>query len=555
MSEWPSRQTARKIMLFVAIALVALTFVPYLTQALNPPPGRVFAWMFFRLPDEASYLMWIQQHAAGRFFVENKMALDVQGQIPPNPVWLLLGFAQKVTGLSGIAIYHAGRAVLALCHFWVLSSLCLTVLPTPRQALVCFLSILVGSGLGWLWDVGIPLRSADWITEMWSFPSIFHYPHFAAALALLAYGLKELWLSYEKGPKLDLVLATLTNPRPFEGPALKIDSHSIKAGLAWAFLVWVHPYTAGTVYLALGLTMLVTFIRMLTGRAFGAFDLTTRVEIWFAILKPGVVVLGLGTLSVGLMAGLLFTSPAMQSWAALNRLPSPSPFAYLLGFGFVGLLALAGIVKKLRRADFPWHFLIGWLVTAMALAYAGPLIPFERRCIEGVHIALAIFATVAIGPFFDRLSKRAAIIALIVLAAALAPTNAVMLWKEATAKSPSAQIKDDWPQLFAAVKDLPEPRTVCTDPRTAMFLAGFAAAKVNTGHDQLTPNLNQKAAEFHEFSTTPASWDLRVKWMQDAGCQWLVLTPKTVAALPKDNFPEPVKAGKTWVIVGPAESP
>ena len=189
----------------------------------------------------------------------------------------------------------------------------------------------------------------------------FSLPHFAAALALLAYGLKELWLSYEKGPKLDLVLATLTNPRPFEGPALKIDSHSIKAGLAWAFLVWVHPYTAGTVYLALGLTMLVTFIRMLTGRAFGAFDLTTRVEIWFAILKPGVVVLGLGTLSVGLMAGLLFTSPAMQSWAALNRLPSPSPFAYLLGFGFVGLLALAGIVKKLRRADFPWHFLIGWL--------------------------------------------------------------------------------------------------------------------------------------------------------------------------------------------------
>ncbi|HOI09216.1 MAG TPA: hypothetical protein PK313_01950, partial [Myxococcota bacterium] len=102
---------------------------------------------------------------------------------------------------------------------------------------------------------------------------------------------------------------------------------------------------------------------------------------------------------------------------------------------------------------------------------------------------------------------------------------------------------------------LPGERTVCTDGRTAMFLAAFAGATVNAGHDQLTPDLPARLAAFDAFMSTPAPWTERVAWMTAAGCRWLVLTPKAMAARGPADFPDDAVAarGRTWVLLGPAE--
>lgn len=511
----------------VSVLLVAATFVPYGIQAANPPEGRTFAWMFQRLPDEASYLMWMDQHAAGHLAVRNRMALDAEGTLPPNPVWLVLGRIQAWTGLPGIVVYHAGRAMLALAYLWVLAALCLCALPTHRQALAAFLMAATGSGLGWLASLGLPVRSADWITELWSFPSLFHYPHFAASLALAAGGLLLLWRARSPG----------------EGHRPGRDAWWNAAGsaLCWALLVWVHPYTAGTLYAALFLSLLLDRL--------GSRPLVDA--------RPGAVVLGAGALSIVAMAAYMSTSPAMQSWASQNRLPSPPPVAYMLGLGVVGALAAWGIVARFARRDWPptWRFLAAWIVAAAAMAYASPLIPFERRCVEGVHFALAMFAASAVGPLVDRLGRRGAAAAMAGLVVAVAPTNVVMLVVESANPRASAQIRDDWPELFDTVRALPGERTVCTDGRTGMFLAAFGAAAVNAGHDQLTPDLPARLGEFDAFLRTPAPWAERAAWMARAGCRWLVLTPTSLAARAPDEFPDALVAarGRTWVVIGPVD--
>ncbi len=537
---WPSPTAVRRIMAIAALLVTAATFIPYLVQASHPPDGRTFTWMFLRLPDEASYLMWMDQHAAGRLWAENRMALGVDGAIPPNPVWLVLGRIQAWTGLPGIAIYHAGRAALALVYLAVLGALCLRALPSPRQALAAFLVAATGSGLGWLESTGLPVRSADWITELWGFPSIFHYPHFAAALALAAGGLLLLWRARD-------------SQAAEQASSSRAMADAAGAGLAWGLLVFVHPYTAGTLYVALGLSLLLEWPAT-WGRRPEATPWRDRLRA----VSPALIVLGIGMIAVLLMAFQVAGSPAMRTWAAQNRLPSPPPAAYLLGVGLVGVGAAWGIARRLQARDWPpmWRLLAAWIVAAAGLAYAGPLIPFERRCVEGVHVALVLFAVAAIGPWLDRIGRRATALVLAGLVLAVAPTNVLMLAREAANPAASAQVRDDWPDLFRTVRSLPHPRTVCTDGRTGMFLAAFAGATVNAGHDQLTPDLPARLAEFDTFVQTPAPWPQRASWMQDAGCRWLVLTPKTVAGLPPDDFPESRVAarGRTWVLLGPADS-
>jgi hypothetical protein len=471
--------------------------------------------------------MWMDQHAAGHLAVRNRMAIGIEGTLPPNPVWLVLGRVQAWTGLPGIVVYHAGRAALSLAYLWILAALCLRALPTHRQALAAFLMAAAGSGLGWLASLGLPVRSADWITELWGFPSLFHYPHFAASLALAAGGLLLLWRARSADDR-DL-------------SARGINWNATGAALCWALLVWVHPYTAGTLYAALFLSLLLD--RLGPRPAVDA--------------RPGTLVLGVGALSIVAMAAYMSGSPAMQAWASQNRLPSPPPAAYLLGLGIVGALAAWGIVARFARRDWPptWRFLAAWVVAAAALAYASPLIPFERRCVEGVHIALALFAASAIGPFVDRMSRLGAAAAMAALVVAVAPTNVVMLVVESANPRASAQIRDDWPELFDTVRALPSERTVCTDGRTGMFLAAFGAATVQAGHDQLTPDLAGRLAAYDAFLDTPAPWADRAAWMARTGCRWLVLTPKALARRGAGEFPDAVVAarGRTWVLIGPVD--
>jgi hypothetical protein len=100
-----------------------------------------------------------------------------------------------------------------------------------------------------------------------------------------------------------------------------------------------------------------------------------------------------GALPVVLYDGYLaFTDPRLTEGQALYA--SPSPLLYLLGFGIVGFLALAGAGATLRRRDLPGLFLLAWILVTMVQIYVPlSLIPFQMQLVLGIRLPLAILAT------------------------------------------------------------------------------------------------------------------------------------------------------------------
>lgn len=498
--------------LFASALIAASTLVPYAAQDLRARPGETFSWLLSAIPDLSSYLMWMDQHRAGAFFVENRMALDAAGLVLPNPVWLALGTLSRVTGMDLAAAFHAGRVALAVAYLWTLWVLCKAALHHARPAVLAFGIAALGSGLGWLGDVGVPVKTADWVTELWSYPSILYFPHFAAALALACGG----------------VLCLI---RAHEGRSV---ARAACAGLAFLLLVFVHPYTAVTLAAALVLHLVVS-VRP-------GFRAGVRADV---IALSGLV------LGLAVLGAWTAMSPSSASWAARNEMPSPPPWQYVLGLGVPGMVGLAGLVAVARRREWTpaTTLCAAWVVAAAVLAYGAPLVPWERRAVEGAHVAVILLGAVGLGPWLLRRTPRTAAVVVAVLVAASVPTNLTLVARESTAWNPG-QVPSDWESLADTVFRLPEPRTVFTDARRAMYLAAFAGARVFAAHPELTPRFGRKMKAIDDFFDPGLTWEARGRLLRDSRCRYLVLDLADARAMgdhgpPADTL---VASGTTWVI-------
>jgi len=498
----------------VSAGIVLATWVPYWVQDARSRPGESFSGLLTAIPDQCSYLMWMEQHRDGVVFPENRMTTEREGPLLPNPVWWLLGTTARLLGSPPVGTYHAARTVFAFVFLLLLWRLCGAVLREPRSAVLAFGLAAAGSGFGWASSLGIPVQTADWVTELWSFPSLLYFPHFAASLALLC-GALLLWVRAHE---------TLDRRRA-----------ALSGGLLFV-LAFVHPYPLVPLGSALGL-------RLFIARARGVL-LPDRARLDLLVLAGAAA--GLAT-----MAAQVAWSPAAAGWAARNAMPSPPILDYLSGLGWTGILGLVGIGGVLRTRSFesPRMLLVLWVAAAFAAAYASPILPHERRSVEGASIALAILGAGAVAPLVARLARWKATVLVAFLILASVPTNALLLRTESTAWNPG-QVPNDWPRMFAAVSSLPEPRTVFCDARRGMFLAAFARARVFVGHHELTPEFGRKMAAVEAFFDATQTWDGRRTIVQDAGCEFLVLDPADAAAM-GPNGPPPatrIAAGSTWAI-------
>lgn len=331
-----------RIAFVLAVAIALSTLLPFACLDASAPAGSVATGLDTNLPDQASYLMWIEQHRAGAFLASNRMTTEPVAPIAPNPAWLLLGGLARVTGAPPIVAYHVGRVVLAFLYLLALWRLALESLATPRAALLAFGCVAVGGGFGWLGDLGLPLRSSDWMTEMWSYPSLLHYPHFALALLLVAKGLRRLVRSRRTGCARDAWMA----------------------GALLAVLVFVHPYTAATLAVALSIEVALMAAH---GRATG----TAEPNVLPATLRA------LGPLAAALGAFALhaLTNPSLRQWSTQNVMTSPPPLEYALGLGFAGLAAAVALAASLAQREVSPNarLLALWVVAGFCLAYADGL--------------------------------------------------------------------------------------------------------------------------------------------------------------------------------------
>jgi len=379
-------QAERVFVLLWAAFVVAVAGLPYALAASWAGPDRYFAGFIAGVDDCNAYLAWTHQASEGNLFLSNQYTIAPQNPRFFSLFFLALGWVCRLGGLRPVEAFHLARLVgipVTLYAFY-----CLCAFMTPRRLVraAALIIVSVSSGLGWLFTLrvyggGRPLAfpvdcAAGWqaMPEAITYLSFLLNPLFTWSLALLCAGLLWAWSALGEGSW----------------------SKAILAGILLLVLGNVHTYDLFPAWAA------VFFGALLAGRYGG-------LGIGRALGLCGVNVV----LSAPAAAWAWYNSQADPAWLAKISTPTPSPrpVDYALGFGLVLLAALPGAwaAWARRREDWRASAAVFWAAAAFAFAYAP--VSFQRKMIEGEHLALSFLAAfglvVAVPLLAERLRRPA----------------------------------------------------------------------------------------------------------------------------------------------------
>ncbi len=349
-----------------SIVTVVLTMLPFLWAWLTAPPGSQFMGLLFNAADGNSYLAKMQQGHTGWLFHLTYSPEPSQGAFIFVP-YLLLGRLAAVTGLSNVAVFHAARLLFGLALLLVSYLFISSFLAEIRQRRLAFLLLCFGAGIGWLLlpFVGLDASVDTWVAESLTFFTITANPHFPLATLLL--------------------LLAIMGLRTVFQVAARIRWQTVAKTALIAFLLgWVHPFLLISLIAIMGVYLL----RLnLAARHF-------TLSSWLALAWVGLAGAP-GPLYTYLVTN---TDPVLRAWMSQNQTLSPWPWFYLTGYGLLAILAgLGGWRVEHRR----WpgdetrqqnlQLLTTWVGVTLVLLYVP--VSFQRRFVEGLHLPVAVLAT------------------------------------------------------------------------------------------------------------------------------------------------------------------
>jgi hypothetical protein len=511
------RSTRRESLLAaaLAVALMASTTAPYLLHARQPRPGLVYSGLERYLNDSLSYLMWINQTRNGAGSVTNLYMHDLPDRFAPHPLWEALGLLGRAVPIPTVVLFHAARLVLGLAFLGVLWRLAWRFARDRMAAWTAWALAATGCGLGWVHALvsgdqslrGLAV-SADYMPELWSYSSLLYFPHFAAALLLMA-----------------LVALLLADAWERESPRAALG-----AGLCLGLLVLVHPYSAATLYAVLALHAVLWRVRS------GG---------WQPVLAPALLCVAVSVPCGAFLAWQTLTHEALRRWSAANLMPSPAPLSYLLGFGLVGVLGLVGLARIVTRREGSRVrpdelFLVAWVLATVLLIYSS--LAFERRCVEGLSLALCLLAApVAVG-LARRGSGRWAVARVAGFVLLCLPGSVWYLVRELPSREGYVAAGIPEAERVISQRFGPEAKVFC-EGVVGQWLPAEGRLRVYVGHAQLTQDHLAKAQVVQRFFAADTPPRERLRIFRETGCD-VVLAYGERAALLRGS-------GSLWREVAP----
>lgn len=369
-----THKTNKTYLIIIAISafVIFLNNLPLVFGLLNQKNNLVFLGRRnINSQDLYTYVSFIEQAKDGRWLFENLYMSEDQQPRLLRPSYIAIGKAAWLFNLPPIWAYHLARIVLMIVFMAVLYSFLKLFFENQFWRIAAYVLTLTSSGFGLFfgkWAAG----SADlWIPEAITFLSLAEAPHFILAQILM-----------------------------ISGFGLFIKGYFRWAAFAFFALTFEHPFNLGVV----GLTLILT-TSWLTLRNESVGELTARslARRPLARLRGLLIILGSSAAGVVYQIYEINQNHVLQSWAAQNKLDSPDPLHWLLGYGAIIFLALIGAEKFLKENK-PGQILIAsWVATSAVLLYS-PIF-FQRRFSEGLHIPLSILATFGILAIISFLSK------------------------------------------------------------------------------------------------------------------------------------------------------
>jgi len=525
----------RWVLILSALVMLS-TCLPYVYHIIATPPEAIFTDNCEQVADQNTYLMWARQVRDGRLLVYDLHTTEDHRPILPGLPWLVLGLTGRLIPVPLPYLYHGYRLILGFAYLILVYLALAEFFEGQRERTYAFLIVALGSGLGALTDLinatagRTVIFSADLMPELWGYHSFLVLPHFTLALVAIAALLYLLLRSYQ---------------RPTWGLG-------VGAALCLALLALVHPFTAAVIVPLLVLH----FVACRIIRPSGWRTAWVNLVALLGFLPPAVF-----------LAWQVRSSEIMQAWSAQNVLPSPAPLVYIIGFGIAFPLALAGMSRLFRqeqRSVADWLVLL-WPLLAAIAAYSGPLVKFERRCVEGVHLPLAMLAAVGLSrwalPWLSarlRSWSQPAVhrLCLGLLLVFILPTNVKLLVDDAL--SQEGVIARDWLRGFDWLRTNTDSEArVMTPPRVGNFGGRYAERRVYVGHRQQTIDFERKWEIVRRFFEPATSHDQRRSIMIASGCGHVAADGERAAALMGWGDIEEVFASAEMTIYrfSPAEGP
>jgi hypothetical protein len=361
-------------LLITSLAVILVASLPTLYAWSRADAEHVFTGFVYNTEDGNSYIAKMRLGARGEWLFHLVYTPEEHEGALVFTFHLLLGKVAAGTGTSLVLVYHLARALLGLGLLLTVYAFVAYFTPDVTARRLAWALVAVGSGLGWLltalgkayWLGDLPLDF--WVPEAYIFLVLYSLPHLALAEALL------LW-------SIVLVL------QAFAGKGIY---RCIYAGLAAFVMAWIVPFYVGILASVLGayLFALAFQRRRLPWREIGQAALTGL----FALLP------------VGYNAWVFSSNPAFRLWAAQNRILSPHPLHYLLGYALLLIPATWGAVQAISQRDERRLLPVAWVLVTPLLLY----FPFnlQRRMVCAVQVPLALLAATGLLAWLHGRGKR-----------------------------------------------------------------------------------------------------------------------------------------------------
>lgn len=487
---------------YLAMAWAALCTlaanIPYIYGHAIAPPGRVFMGDARCFIDTNSYLAWMHQAADGHVLFKDIYTTEPHARMLFHPLFFVLGNVARFFDLPMATVHSAARVLFGFLLMLALYPFTALFFSRISSRLMAFAVASIAGGFSWLAQVPAVAACDDsWFLTGWveanTFLSVYALPLFSASVLMMLAIFGLMLIAFERRR---LRLAAV-------------------AGAVGLILFATHFFDTLIVYPVLLAHAAVAY---LVDNDTDALRFRLRALAVFAAVSAA-------SPAFDLYASLANPVFREHAWEAAVTL-SPSFWWVLGSFGLLVPLALLGIATVASGQDHPLQanriFLVVWALSIPPMIYF-PL-PFQRRLVEGGHVAIAFLAAIGLCRLAARWKLREAVVGAVFIVLAV-PALVLYLGKDmqnlrtmSTMQSVAGYL--DAAQLDAMTwigRNSSRDEIVLADYEIGNYVPAVAGNVVYIGHSPETLDFWGKLARVQRFfdASTDDGW--RCKFLVDNG--------------------------------------
>ena len=394
----------RWVLAFAAVVML-LTTIPYLFGYVSQGEDWRFTGFVVGVEDGNAFIGKMLSGTVGEWLFRTPYTAFPQRGFLIFPTYLLLGKLASANGTHEqlVALYHIYRVCAGILAILATYEFVSFFVSSIRYRKIGLALVTIGGGLGWIlvllgqqeWLGSLPLEFHS--PESFGFLSLYAYPHYALARALLLWGL----VSYLK--------ATLRL-----GEISSLIRAGIGVGVLWLLTGLAQPFTGMILVAVIGIYLGALAVwqawRAVRGQRSDWPRLWKMIQLAFwAGLLPAPFLL-YNVISQRL-------DPFLKLWMEQSPFLSPHPVHYLLAYGLVLPFAVLGAIRLWKAKDWAAKLPVAWALCLPVLVYAP--VSIQRRLPEGIWVALVVLAMAGLETMTNEKLRRTGIVLLLVIPSTL----------------------------------------------------------------------------------------------------------------------------------------